>query len=75
MREPHDFTIECCCVCGAQLDRSGNGRCPVSRDHWKSGGMVVRVLARPAAEQGKHFRRGVIPLAAIAPDDKEGSHA
>jgi hypothetical protein len=60
-RDAHDFTIECCAVCGAQLDRSGNGRCPVSRDHWSVGGMVVRVVPRPDDEQDRYYRRGVIP--------------
>lgn len=51
MREPHDYTIEVCADCGAQLDRYRNGRCPVSEAHWRTGGMVVRVIARPLDEQ------------------------
>lgn len=61
MRAPHDYTIEVCKECGAQLDRSGNGRCPVDRGHWKYGGMLVRVIARPASEQDRYFRVGRIP--------------
>lgn len=50
-RMPHDYTIEVCIRCGAQLDRSGNGRCPVDRAHWSAGGMVVRVIARQLDDQ------------------------
>lgn len=55
-RAPHDYTIECCMECGAQLDRSGNGRCPVSRAHWSRGGFVVRVQPRPVTEQEDEAR-------------------
>lgn len=66
MRDPHDYTIEVCQECGAQLSRSGNGRCPIDRAHWRIGGMVVRVVARPDRQQDRHFRPGVIPAGSAA---------
>lgn len=59
----HDYTVEVCIECGAQLDRSGNGRCPVDRSHWSRGGMVVRVVARPPMQQDRTTARhwSVIP--------------
>ncbi len=50
-RDPYDYTLEVCAVCGAQLDRTGNGRCPVDRSHWRVGGMIVRVVPRADDEQ------------------------
>lgn len=70
MRDPYDFTIEVCQVCGAQLNRSGNGRCPVAPEHWSAGGMVVRVLARPDADQDRLYRPGRIPLRAVASSEE-----
>lgn len=61
-RDPHDYTLEVCKACGAQLDRYRSGRCPVSEAHHRYGGMVVRVVARPDVEQDHiSFRRGVVP--------------
>lgn len=66
-RAPHDYTIEVCVRCGAQLDRSGNGRCPVDRRHWEGGGIILRLVARPVDEQdditARYYER-VIPKAA-----------
>lgn len=45
------LTVEVCGKCGAQLSRYGNGRCPVSRDHWNTGGLMVKVMPMPAGEQ------------------------
>jgi hypothetical protein len=56
-RDPHDYTIEVCIECGAQLNRGGNGRCPVAPEHWSRGGMVVRVVARPDEEQDVIYQR------------------
>lgn len=56
-RDPHDYTIEVCIECGAQLDRYGNGRCPVTESHWSRGGMVMRVVARPDVQQDVVYQR------------------
>lgn len=51
---PHDYTIEVCIRCGAQLSRNTTaGRCP-NRAHWGDGGMVVRVAPRPLEQQTWH---------------------
>lgn len=63
-RDPYDYTLEVCRVCGAQLDRVRNGRCPVDRAHWSAGGMVTRVLARPDSEQDRHYKPSVVPAKA-----------
>lgn len=59
--DAHDYTIEVCQDCGAQLDRYGNGRCPVDQSHWSSGGMIVHVLARPDSEQDKWYKSSRVP--------------
>ena len=53
--DPRDWYIEVCSVCGCQLgpgigSRTQTGRCVVE-SHRGQGGMIVRVIARPLAEQ------------------------
>lgn len=60
-REPRDWYIEACAVCGCQLgpgigSRTPTGRC-IDDAHHSVGGVIVRVLARPAAEQESVTRR------------------
>lgn len=54
-RDPLDFIIEVCRICGCQLgpgvgSRTVTGRC-VELSHWSSGGVVMRVIARHPVEQ------------------------
>jgi hypothetical protein len=54
-RDPLDWYIEVCVVCGCQLgpgigSRTSTGRCVVEA-HRSRGGMVVRVQAKPITEQ------------------------
>lgn len=54
-RDPLDWYIEVCAVCGCQLgpgigSRTRTGRCVVE-EHRSVGGTVVRVVARPDEEQ------------------------
>lgn len=54
-RDPLDWYIEVCAICGCQLgpgigSRTGTGRCVVLA-HRKAGGIVVRVQSRPISEQ------------------------
>lgn len=54
-RDPLDWYIEICAVCGCQLgpgigSRTRTGRCVVNA-HRSIGGTVVRVQARPISEQ------------------------
>jgi len=67
-REPLDWYIEVCAVCGCQLgpgigSRTRTGRC-IYEEHRRRGGVVVRVVARPLAEQPDMSRRA---LAALSP--------
>lgn len=55
-RDPMDWIIEVCAVCGGQLgpgvgSRTNTGRCVVE-EHHSTGGVVVRVAAKPADVQG-----------------------
>lgn len=56
-RDPLDWYIEICGVCGCQLgpgigSRTNTGRC-IHEDHRSTGGVVVRVEAKkPLSEQG-----------------------
>lgn len=56
-RGPYDYTLEVCVACGAQLGRSGNGRCPLDREHWSRGGIIVRMIPRPDDEQDDEATR------------------
>lgn len=54
-RDPLDWYIEVCAVCGGQLgpgvgSRTPTGRCVVEA-HRSRGGRVIRVCARPSTEQ------------------------
>jgi hypothetical protein len=54
-RDPLNWYIEVCAVCGCQLgpgigSRTSTGRCVVQAHH-STGGTVVRVVARPSSEQ------------------------
>lgn len=54
-RDPLDWYIEVCAVCGCQLGpgvgaRTRTGRCVVE-EHHQAGGVVVRVLGRPVGQQ------------------------
>src|SRR3954469_10036114 len=78
-RDPLDWYIEVCAVCGCQLgpgigSRTNTGRC-VTPEHRSVGGTVVRVVARPDGEQDRVIRsyfaqmkaRGVVlPVSAAA---------
>lgn len=73
MRDPLDYTIEVCIECGAQLSRNTlAGRCP-NRDHWERGGMVVRVMPRPLAEQDELStqRRWRVLSTTVAPRERQ----
>lgn len=55
LRDPLDWYIEICAVCGCQLgpgvgSRTRSGRCVV-QEHRRVGGTVVRVQARPISDQ------------------------
>lgn len=54
-RDPLDWYIEVCAVCGCQLGpgigaRTRTGRC-IFEEHRQSGGVLVRVSAKPLSEQ------------------------
>jgi hypothetical protein len=56
-RDPLDWYIEICAICGCQLGpgvgtRTNTGRC-IHPEHHSTGGIVVRVLARPISEQDR----------------------
>ena len=62
--DPRDYAIEVCSVCGAQLDGAHGAantlRCAV-REHGRHGAMIVRVVARPDAEQTHwSYKSGVV---------------
>lgn len=67
-KDPLDWYIEVCVVCGCQLgpgigSRTSTGRC-VEKDHHKQGGVVIRVIGKPLHEQE---RRLVKPLVEALP--------
>lgn len=54
-KDPLDWYIEICAICGCQLgpgvgSRTQTGRCVV-QEHRSTGGIVVRVQALPLSEQ------------------------
>lgn len=69
MRDHWDYTIEVCIECGCQLSRNTGptGRC-VNRDHWSSGGMVVRVTPRPLTEQDERSTQRYWKAVALSED-------
>lgn len=59
--DPHDWYIEVCAVCGCQLgpgigSRTNTGRCVVD-SHRSTGGIIVRVAAKPISEQPRSSTR------------------
>jgi hypothetical protein len=69
-RDPLDWYIEICAVCGCQLgpgigSRTQTGRCVVS-DHRRVGGTVVRVQALPLDQQeestARHLKQITEPI-------------
>jgi hypothetical protein len=58
-RDPLDWYIEVCGVCGCQLGpgigtRTRTGRC-IYESHRSTGGIVVRVSAKPLSEQQRPY--------------------